>query len=51
MDIDTTLLDTEERMVVGYVVHKERQLSDLAQRYIEILRLFIEDYNKGFATL
>lgn len=44
-------LDTEERMVVGYIVHQERQLSDLAQRYIEILRLFIEDYNKGFASL
>lgn len=44
-------LDTKERMHVGYVVHKERQLSDLAQRYIEMLRLFIEDYNKGFATL
>ena len=44
-------LDTKERMRVGYVVHQERQLSDLAQRYIEILRLFIEEYNKGFATL
>ena len=44
-------LDTKERMVVGYIVHKERQLSDLAQRYIEILRLFIEEYNKGFASL
>ena len=44
-------LDTKERMRVGYVLHQERQLSDLAQRYIEILRLFIEEYNKGFATL
>lgn len=44
-------LKTEERMKVGYIVHNERQLSDLAERYIETLRLFIEEYNKGYSGL
>ncbi len=44
-------LETSEKMVVGYIVHNERQLSALAQRYIETLKLFIEDYNKGYAAL
>ncbi len=44
-------LKTDERMVVGYLVHNERQLSDLALKYIETLKLFIEEYNKGFAAL
>lgn len=44
-------LETSEKMVVGYIVHNERQLSPLAQAYIEKLKLFIEEYNKGFASL
>lgn len=44
-------IKTNERMIVGYIVHNERQLSNLAQKYIETLRLFIEDYNKGFSGL
>ena len=44
-------LDTKEKMVVGYVIHNERQLSPLATSYIEILKLFIEDYNRGSANL
>lgn len=44
-------LETSEKMIVGYIVHNERQLSALALKYIETLKLFIEDYNKGFATL
>lgn len=44
-------LDTKERMVVGYIIHNERQLSNLAEKYIETLKLFIEDYNKGFSGL
>ncbi len=44
-------LKTDERMIVGYLVHNERQLSDLAQRYIETLGLFIEEYNRGYSAL
>lgn len=44
-------LVTDEKMVVGYIIHNERQLSPLALEYIETLKLFIEEYNKGFATL
>lgn len=44
-------LATKEYMDVGYVVHNERQLSDLAQRYIEKLNLFIETYQMGYAGL
>jgi len=38
-------------MRVGYIVHNERQLSDLAQRYIEKLSLFVEGYQIGLAGL
>lgn len=44
-------LETDEKMVVGYIIHNERQLSELAQKYIETLKLFIEEYNKGYAGL
>lgn len=44
-------LETDEKMVVGYIVHNERQLSPLAQEYIEKLKLFIEEYSKGYASL
>lgn len=44
-------LATKERMRVGYIVHNERQLSDLAQRYIEKLSLFVEGYQLGLAGL
>lgn len=44
-------LETSEKMVVGYIIHNERQLSELAQKYIETLKLFIEEYNKGYAGL
>ena len=32
-------------------MHNERQLSDLAQRYIEKLSLFVEGYQIGLAGL
>lgn len=38
-------LITDEVMKVGYVVHNERKLSDLAVQYIETLEEFIKDYN------
>lgn len=38
-------------MRVGYIVHNERQLSDLAQSYIEKLSLFVEGYQIGLAGL
>jgi len=44
-------LRTDERMVIGYIVHNERQLSDLAQKYIDTLGIFIEEYNKGYSGL
>lgn len=44
-------LETDEKMIVGYIIHNERQLSALAQKYIETLKLFIEEYNKGYAGL
>lgn len=44
-------LETEERMNVGYVVHADRQLSALAQRYVEKLQLFIESYQQQYAEL
>lgn len=44
-------LQTKELMRVGYIVHNERQLSDLAQRYIEKLSLFVEGYQIGLAGL
>ncbi len=44
-------LQTKELMRVGYIVHNERQLSDLAQRYIEKLSLFIEGYQIGLSGL
>ena len=44
-------LVTNEKMVVGYIVHNERQLSKPAQEYIETLKLFIEDYSKGYSAL
>ena len=44
-------LATKELMRVGYIVHNERQLSDLAQRYIEKLSLFVEGYQIGLAGL
>lgn len=44
-------LETDEVMEVGYIVQNERQLSALAQRYIEKLKLFIEEYNVGYAAL
>ena len=44
-------LQTKELMRVGYIVHNERQLSDLAQRYIEKLSLFVEGYQIGLSGL
>ena len=44
-------LETSEKMIVGYIVHNERQLSPLALNYIEILKLFIEDYSRDSAAL
>ncbi len=44
-------LVTNEKMIIGYIIHNERQLSSLASKYIETLKLFIEDYNKGFSAL
>lgn len=44
-------LETNELMRVGYVVHNERQLSDLAQRYIEKLLMLVEDYPTGLTGL
>lgn len=44
-------LNTNERMTVGYITQNERQLTNLAQRYIETLLLFVEDYNKSYAEL
>ncbi len=44
-------LQTKELMRVGYIVHNERQLSDLAQHYIEKLSLFVEGYQIGLAGL
>lgn len=44
-------LESAERMTVGYVIHNERQLSTLAQKYLETLRLFIEDYVRGCSGL
>ena len=44
-------LQTDEIMDVGYIVHTERQLSTLAQRYIEKLQLFIEEYQVGNSEL
>ena len=44
-------LQTDERMRVGYIVHNERQLSDLAERYIEKLSLFVEGYQLEQAAL
>lgn len=44
-------LETDERMIVGYLVHDERQLSELAQEYIEMLKLFIEGFTAGFSEL
>lgn len=44
-------LETDERMVVGYIIHTERQLSPLAQEYIEMLKMVIEDFNMGCSNL
>ncbi len=44
-------LETEERMNVGYLVHADRQLSVLAQRYLEKLQHFIESYQQQYAEL
>ncbi len=44
-------LETDEVMDVGYIVHSERNLSPLAQRYIEKLKLFIEEYEVGYSGL
>ena len=44
-------LQTPERMRVGYIVHNERQLSELAERYIEKLSLFVEGYEMAAAAL
>lgn len=44
-------LETDERMVVGYLVHNERQLSELAHEYVEILKVFIEDFTASFSEL
>ncbi len=38
-------------MRVGYIVHNERQLSELAERYIEKLSLFVEGYQLAQAAL
>lgn len=39
-------LITDEIMSVGYIIHKERQLSALAQSYIDTLGVFIENYKQ-----
>ena len=44
-------LQTKELMRVGYIVHNERQLSPLAQSYIEKLSLFVGGYQIGLAGL
>lgn len=44
-------IDTQEHMDIGYIVHNERQLSHLAQNYIDKLELFIEQYDQGYAAL
>jgi DNA-binding transcriptional LysR family regulator len=44
-------LKTRELMEVGYLVSQERQLSTLAEHYIELLQMFIEDYNQSFSQL
>lgn len=44
-------LKTDERMIVGYITHTERQLSELANKYIEKLKLFNEQFNTGYAGL
>ena len=44
-------LKTEEVMEIGYVVHGERQLSALAQCYIERLRVLIEQQQLDYAAL
>ena len=38
-------LETDEVMRVGYVTHAERQLTQLAQRYIETLTRVIEEHS------
>ena len=38
-------------MRVGYIVHNERQLSELAEHYLEKLSLFVEGYQIGLAGL
>ena len=40
-------LQTKELMRVGYIVHNERQLSPLAQSYIEKLSLLVESASRG----
>lgn len=44
-------LKTDELMDVGYIVHAERPLSALAQRYIETLQVFIESYVQSSSAL
>lgn len=44
-------LQTKERMTVGYITHTERQLPEIAQKYIERLKLFIEQFNTSYAGL
>lgn len=44
-------LATKEIMRVGYIVHNERQLSELAEHYLEKLSLFVEGYQIGLAGL
>ena len=44
-------LETDEVMSVGYVVHGERQPSDLTQRYIQHLQMTVDGYMQACAAL
>lgn len=44
-------LESDEMMDVGYIVHAERQPSELAQRYLQKLQLTVEGYLRGCAAL
>jgi DNA-binding transcriptional LysR family regulator len=50
-DVVSIPLHTKEIMRIGYIVHNERQLSELAQSYIEKLSLFVEGYEIGQSGL
>ena len=50
-DIASVLLGPKEVVRGGDIVHKERQLSELAEHYLEKLSLFVEGYQIGLAGL